>query len=68
VIDSSDTVRAADTDPDYMVRPEPTETVRVLEGSEGWRKLVTLLRAIAVFRRVEGYSRLYEDTDEIQPR
>jgi peroxiredoxin len=35
VIDSSGTVRAADADPDYMVRPEPTETVRVLEGLRG---------------------------------
>jgi peroxiredoxin len=32
VIDSSGTVRAADVDPDYTVRPEPAETVRVLEG------------------------------------
>jgi peroxiredoxin len=32
VINSSGTVRAADVDPDYTVRPEPAETVRVLEG------------------------------------
>jgi peroxiredoxin len=32
VIDSSGTIRAADVDPDYTVRPEPAETVRVLEG------------------------------------
>ena len=31
VIDSSGTVRAADADPDYTVRPEPAETLRVLE-------------------------------------
>ena len=32
VIDSSGTVRAVDVDPDYTVRTEPAETVRVLEG------------------------------------
>ena len=32
VIDSSGTVRAVDVDPDYTVRPEPAETVRVLEA------------------------------------
>lgn len=32
VIDSSGTVRAADVDPDYTMRPEPAETVRALEG------------------------------------
>ena len=32
VIDSKSTVRAADVDPDYTTRPEPTETVRVLEA------------------------------------
>ncbi len=32
VIDSSGTVRAADFDPDYTTRPEPAETVRVLEA------------------------------------
>lgn len=32
VIDSKGTVRAADVDPDYTVRPEPAETVRVLEA------------------------------------
>ena len=32
VIDSSGTVRASDVDPDYTVRPEPAETLRVLEA------------------------------------
>lgn len=32
VIDSSGTVRAADVDPDYTTRPEPAETLRVLEA------------------------------------
>jgi peroxiredoxin len=32
VIDSSGTVRSADVDPDYTIRPEPTETVRVREA------------------------------------
>jgi peroxiredoxin len=32
VIDSIGTVRAADVDPDYTVRPEPADTVQVLEG------------------------------------
>ena len=32
VIDSSGTVRAADADPDYTTRPEPSETLRVLEA------------------------------------
>jgi peroxiredoxin len=32
VIDSSGTIRAADVDPDYTMRPEPAETVRVLEA------------------------------------
>jgi peroxiredoxin len=32
VIDSSGTVRAVDVDPDYTVRPEPAETLRILEG------------------------------------
>lgn len=32
VIDSNGTVRAADVDPDYTTRPEPAETVRVLEA------------------------------------
>ncbi len=30
VIDSTETVRAADVNPDYTVRPEPEETLRVL--------------------------------------
>jgi peroxiredoxin len=32
VIDSSGTVRSADVDPDYTVRSEPAETVRVPEA------------------------------------
>jgi len=32
VIDLSGAVRAVDVDPDYTLRPEPAETVRVLEG------------------------------------
>jgi peroxiredoxin len=31
VIDSNGVIRVADADPDYTVRPEPVETVRVLE-------------------------------------
>jgi peroxiredoxin len=39
VIDSGGTVRAADADPDYTVRPEPAETVRVLEALKSDRGL-----------------------------
>jgi peroxiredoxin len=32
VIDRQDIVRAVDADPDYTHRPEPADTVRILEG------------------------------------
>ena len=35
VIDQHGTVRSVDADPDYTVRPEPAETVRVLQTLKG---------------------------------
>jgi peroxiredoxin len=32
IIDQHSTIRAADVNPDYTVRPEPEETVKVLDA------------------------------------
>lgn len=35
VIDGAGVIRHVDVDPDYTVRPEPTETVALLQGMAG---------------------------------